>query len=98
MAAMWLTIGVDADRTGKKYMDGLDPDKAIQGSRKPAPDDQDAVLQEALRWLSTLKAGQLSCTWFEWTQSTMKSALNCCPLTPSSHALLSPDHIRDRAR
>ena len=51
-ASMWLTIGVDADRTGKQYMEGLDPDEVIRLGDKILPDDQDPVLQGALRWLS----------------------------------------------
>jgi carboxyl-terminal processing protease len=51
-ASMWLTIGVDADRTGKQYMEGLDPDEVIRPGDKILPDDQDPVLQGALRWLS----------------------------------------------
>lgn len=51
-AAMWLTIGVDADREGKQYMDGLDPDEAIPGAGEVVPDGRDPVLQAALRWLS----------------------------------------------
>jgi hypothetical protein len=51
-AAMWLTIGVDADRTGRQYIDGFDPDEAIRGSDKVVPDGEDPVLQGALRWLS----------------------------------------------
>ena len=51
-ATMWLTIGVDADRTGKQYMEGFDPDEVIRLGDKILPDDQDRVLQGALRWLS----------------------------------------------
>lgn len=52
-ASMWLTIGVDADRTGKQYMQGFDPDEVIHVGDKIPPDDQDPVLQGALRWLSS---------------------------------------------
>jgi carboxyl-terminal processing protease len=51
-AAMWLTIGINADRTGKQYMDGFDPDEVIPGVGKIVPDVHDPVLQAALRWLS----------------------------------------------
>jgi len=57
-AAMWLTIGVDADRTGKQYIDGFAPDEAIRGGDKALPDAQDPVLQAALRWLSALLRNQ----------------------------------------
>ena len=53
-ATMWLTIGVDADRTGTQYLDGFDPDETIRGGDKGVPDGQDPVLQGALRWLSGL--------------------------------------------
>ena len=52
-ASMWLTIGVDADRTGKQYMEGFDPDEGIRPSDKILPDDQDPVLQGACRWVSS---------------------------------------------
>jgi hypothetical protein len=51
-ASMWLTIGVDADRTGKQYLEGLGPDDQVQPGGKMLPDDQDPVVQAALRWLS----------------------------------------------
>jgi carboxyl-terminal processing protease len=51
-ASMWLTIGVDADRTGKQYMEGFDPDEEIHLGDQILPDDRDPVLQGALRWLS----------------------------------------------
>jgi hypothetical protein len=49
---MWLTIGVDADRTGTQYMEGFDPDELIKLGDEVLPDDQDPVLQGALRSLS----------------------------------------------
>ena len=51
-ASMWLTIGVQADRTGKQYLDGLGPDELIHPGDKPLSNDEDPVLQAALRWLS----------------------------------------------
>ena len=51
-ASLWLTIGVQADRSGHQYIDGLSPDEVIQSDDKMLPDGQDPVLQEALRWLS----------------------------------------------
>ena len=50
-AEIWLTIGVDADRTGKPYLDGLDPDEAVPSGDPNLSDDQDRVVQAALRWL-----------------------------------------------
>ncbi|HEY0796465.1 MAG TPA: S41 family peptidase, partial [Acidisarcina sp.] len=51
-AAMWLTIGVDADRTGKQYMNGIDPDEVIKQPERAVPADQDPVVQRALIWLT----------------------------------------------
>ena len=50
-ASMWLTIGVDADRTGKQYLEGLGPDEQVLLGGKVLPDDKDPVIQAALRWL-----------------------------------------------
>jgi carboxyl-terminal processing protease len=54
-AALWLTIGVQADRTGKQYPNGLAPDDPIPGGNKILPDDQDRTLQAALQWLNGLQ-------------------------------------------
>jgi carboxyl-terminal processing protease len=51
-ASLWLTIGVQADRTGKQYPDGLGPDEEIRVANTILPDDQDPALQAALKWLS----------------------------------------------
>jgi len=51
-ASLWLTIGVQADRTGRQYPDGLWPDELIRLGDKILPADQDPVLQAALQWLS----------------------------------------------
>ena len=51
-ASMWLTIGVAADRKGRQYLEGLDPDEEIHLGNQVLPDDQDPVLQGALRWLN----------------------------------------------
>jgi hypothetical protein len=51
-ASMWLTIGVDADRTGKQYMEGLEPDEVSRLGDAILPDEQDPVLRGAFRWLS----------------------------------------------
>lgn len=51
-AALWLTVGVQADRSGHQYIDGIAPDELIQSDGKMLPDAQDPVLQQALLWLS----------------------------------------------
>ncbi len=49
---MWITVGVQADRTGRQYIDGLAPDEEISVGDKVLPDDQDRVLQAAIAWLA----------------------------------------------
>ena len=43
-ASMWLTIGVQADRSGKQYLNGLAPDEIIPLGDRIMPDPQDPVL------------------------------------------------------
>jgi carboxyl-terminal processing protease len=50
-ASMWLTIGVQADRTGTQYTSGLAPDVAIPGGNAILPPAADPVVQSALDWL-----------------------------------------------
>ena len=50
-ASMWLTIGVQADRNGKQYADGLVPDQAIPGDNQARAPADDPVVQAALTWL-----------------------------------------------
>lgn len=50
-ASLWLTIGVQADRTGKMYPDGLAPDEAFPSETQVLPPAQDPVVQAALNWL-----------------------------------------------
>ena len=51
-ASMWLTIGVQADRTGKMYPDGLAPDQSFPSENQVRPLAEDPVVQAALDWLS----------------------------------------------
>jgi carboxyl-terminal processing protease len=53
-AALVLTTGIQADRNGKEYLDGLDPDELIRSTDKTVSDDHDEILQGALWWLSLL--------------------------------------------
>jgi hypothetical protein len=50
-ASMWLTVGVQADRTGKPYPNGLVPDAVVPGGDAILPSAQDPVVQSALDWL-----------------------------------------------
>lgn len=51
-ATMWLTIGVGADRTGKQYLNGLDPDEVVKGSDQPVSPESDPVVMRAVKWLA----------------------------------------------
>jgi carboxyl-terminal processing protease len=50
-ASLWLTIGTQADRSGKQYPDGLAPDEFVQGGDQMLAPAQDPVVQAALLWL-----------------------------------------------
>jgi carboxyl-terminal processing protease len=52
-AVLFLCVGIELDRTGHRYLDGLDPDV-----RLPAPDarpreENDVVLQAAMDWIAS---------------------------------------------
>ncbi|MBL8229339.1 MAG: hypothetical protein JNL98_12705 [Bryobacterales bacterium] len=51
-ASLWLTVGVQADRTGKQYPSGFEPDESVEPPSTLPADEDDPVLQAALRWLS----------------------------------------------
>ncbi len=51
-AVMWLTIGTQADRSGKQYTDGLAPDEFAESGDKQLAPAQDPPVQAALRWLN----------------------------------------------
>ena len=51
-ASMWLTIGIQADRNGKQYIDGLAPDEAFPAATESMQTSSDPVVQAALDWLS----------------------------------------------
>jgi hypothetical protein len=51
-ATIWLTVSVQADRTGKQYIDGLSPDEAFPAATQAAQPSSDPVVQAALDWLS----------------------------------------------
>lgn len=50
-AALFLCNGIEADRTGKVYPDGVDPDVAIEEPETRPAEDQDAGLRAAEAWL-----------------------------------------------
>ena len=51
-ASMFLCDGVEADRSGKVYPDGLDPDTKAQAPEARPAEDQDAALLAAEQWLA----------------------------------------------
>lgn len=57
-AQLWLTVGVQADRNGKQYTDGLAPDETLPRASAALPPAQDPVVQAALEWLSSALASE----------------------------------------
>jgi carboxyl-terminal processing protease len=55
-AALFLCVGIEADRTGHRYPDGLDPDVQLPAPDSRPTEEKDAVLQTAEDWI----AGQAS--------------------------------------
>jgi hypothetical protein len=51
-ADLWLTIGIQADRNGKEYLDGLEPDEAFPAATEVMNPSKDPVVQAALDWLN----------------------------------------------
>jgi len=56
-ASLFLCDGVEQDRTGKLYPDGLDPDEKIPAPETRPTEDQDAALLAAEAWLSKQTSG-----------------------------------------
>jgi len=56
-AALFLCEAIEADRTGKLYPDGLDPDEKIPAPETRPAEDQDAALLAAEEWLSKQAVG-----------------------------------------
>lgn len=51
-AVLHFAAAVEADRTGKRYTDGIDPDEKIESTPTATIDDRDPAVAAALRWLS----------------------------------------------
>jgi len=51
-AILNMTVGVDIDRNGKVYLDGVSPDELLQVSNTGISNEKDPVVQSALKWLS----------------------------------------------
>jgi carboxyl-terminal processing protease len=51
-AALFLCVGIEADRTGHRYLDGLDPDVTLPAPAARPAEEIDAVLQAAEDWVA----------------------------------------------
>ncbi len=50
-ATLYLCSSVEADRTGKRYEDGIDPDVDLAAPNSTPEEEQDAVVRAAEKWL-----------------------------------------------
>ena len=57
-ASLWLTVGIQADRNGRQYTDGLAPDDAFPSATQAVAPTRDPVVQAALDWLSRASLSQ----------------------------------------
>jgi carboxyl-terminal processing protease len=55
-ASLFLCVGTDLDRTGRRYADGIDPDVALPAPDSRPAEDKDAVVQAAEDWLAAQTA------------------------------------------
>jgi C-terminal processing protease CtpA/Prc len=51
-AALFLCVGIEADRTGHRYPDGIDPDIKLPAPDSRPAEEKDPVLQAAESWLA----------------------------------------------
>jgi C-terminal processing protease CtpA/Prc len=51
-AALFLCVGIEADRTGRRYPDGLDPDVKLPAPDSRPTEEKDTVLQAAEDWIA----------------------------------------------
>jgi carboxyl-terminal processing protease len=51
-AILNMTVGVDTDRNGRVYLDGVSPDELLRSSATVISSENDPVVQSALKWLS----------------------------------------------
>jgi hypothetical protein len=52
-AALFLCVGIEADRTGYRYPDGIDPDVKLPSPDSRPTEEKDAVLQAAEDWIAS---------------------------------------------
>jgi carboxyl-terminal processing protease len=55
-AALFLCTGIEVDRTGKLYPEGLSPDVEVPAPATRPQEENDAALQAAMRWLAEASA------------------------------------------
>jgi carboxyl-terminal processing protease len=51
-AGLFLCVGIELDRTGRRYPDGIDPDVKLPAPDARPPEDKDAVLEAAEDWIA----------------------------------------------
>jgi carboxyl-terminal processing protease len=51
-AQLFLCVGIEADRTGHRYLDGIDPDVKLSATDSRPTEDKDAVIQAAEEWIA----------------------------------------------
>ncbi|MGA1988836.1 MAG: hypothetical protein ABSG72_21385, partial [Candidatus Sulfotelmatobacter sp.] len=56
-SALFLCEAIEADRTGKLYPDGLDPDEELPAPERRPAEENDAALVAAEQWLSKQTGG-----------------------------------------
>jgi carboxyl-terminal processing protease len=52
-AALFLCVGIEADRTGHRYPDGLDPDVKLPAPDSRPTEEKDPILQAADDWIAS---------------------------------------------
>ena len=56
-AQLFLCVGIEADRTGHRYLDGIDPDVKLPAPDSRPTEDKDAVIQAAEEWIAAQGRG-----------------------------------------
>jgi hypothetical protein len=51
-ASLFLCVAIEADRTGHRYPDGIDPDTKLPDPDSRPTEEKDAILQAAEDWIA----------------------------------------------
>jgi len=51
-AQLFLCVGIEADRTGHRYLDGIDPDVKLPAADSRPAEEKDVVIQAAEEWIA----------------------------------------------